>query len=459
MRKKIIVIILTVISAVYFTQNKLSGEKLSDFNSPPNVSQLEPITKEDRILILAPHPDDEALGVGGIVQKAVKVGADVRIVYLTNGDHNQLAFIVYEKRIVIKKQAIIGMGEIRRKEAIAAMKLLGVPEENLIFLGYPDFGTLLIFLRYWGDVKPFRNMLTKTSTVPYKDALTPNAPYRGEAILWNIESILRRYKPTIVFVTNGVDTNGDHKAFYLFLQVALWDLRGQIPEPKVYPYIIHCYGWPKPRNYHPEFYINIPTLLKNSQIEWKSSDLTEEEVEKKYQAICLYKSQCADSAFYLKAFAKRNELFGGYQAIELNKAQSLLQQKQASDEFEIVTAFQNKTVTYGVAGDNLFINIFFKREASKGHSFYVNLVSYNHDIEFAQMPKVKINVSGDAIKVLDRGKFIKSENVRLNQKKHSVIIKIPLKILGDPEYILASVNTYTANFPSDLNAWRAIKIK
>ena len=40
------------------------------------------------ILIVAPHPDDEVLSSGGLIQKAVKSGKSVHIIYLTNGDES-----------------------------------------------------------------------------------------------------------------------------------------------------------------------------------------------------------------------------------------------------------------------------------------------------------------------------------------------------------------------------------
>ena len=58
---------------------------------------------EDRVLILSPHPDDEAIGTAGVIQRALKQNAKIRVVCYTNGDSNQLAFIVYEKRLTFKK--------------------------------------------------------------------------------------------------------------------------------------------------------------------------------------------------------------------------------------------------------------------------------------------------------------------------------------------------------------------
>ena len=48
----------------------------------------------DRVLVLAPHPDDESLACGGIIQRALARGARVRIVFLTYGDNNEWSFLI-----------------------------------------------------------------------------------------------------------------------------------------------------------------------------------------------------------------------------------------------------------------------------------------------------------------------------------------------------------------------------
>lgn len=455
MFRRIVIVMLIAAGMFCFSRGQSIAQRFGRQYISPDLPQLEPITKEDRVMVLAPHPDDESLGAAGVIQGAVKAGAGIRIVYLTNGEHNQFAFVVYEKRLVIKQGALIMMGEMRQAEARAAMKFLGVPEEKLIFLGYPDFGTLAIFLKYWEESMPFKDMLTRISNVPYEDALSPNAPYKGEAILSDIESVLKKYKPTKIFVTNPVDTNRDHRAIYLFLQIALWNLENKIPPPKVYPYVIHSYNWPVPRNYHPELFTSVPRLLRDSNIQWMSHKLSNEEVEKKYDAICMYKSQCAVSAFYLKSFARRNELFGAYPVV------SLANMKRPPEKagFQIVTTFRGRTIAYGRVDENLMVNILMKEESGKARGFYVNLAGYNPAVNFSQMPKIRVDARKDSISVLDRGKPIDSKEAAIEKKENSVTVKIPLKILGDPKYILASVNTYTANLPSDFNAWRVIKLE
>jgi LmbE family N-acetylglucosaminyl deacetylase len=123
------------------------------FARAAEISKMPAIAPADRILILAPHPDDETIACAGIIQAAIDAGAQVRVVYLTNGEHNQFAFIVYEKRIPFRKNEFIHLGQVRRKEAVAAMRLLGLSQERLIFLGYPDFGTFSIFSRHWGGCR------------------------------------------------------------------------------------------------------------------------------------------------------------------------------------------------------------------------------------------------------------------------------------------------------------------
>lgn len=455
MLKKALFVILVATGIIYFSPGNLLAERFERQYISPDLPQLEPITKEDRVLILAPHPDDESLGTGGIIQRALKTGADIKVLYLTNGEHNQFAFVVHEKRLVIKQSALIKMGEMRQAEAKAAMKFLGVPEEKLIFLGYPDYGTLAIFLKYWEETRPFKDMLTRISKVPYEDALSPNALYKGEAILSDMESVLRQYKPTKIFVTNPVDTNRDHRALYLFLQVALWSTEKDIPAPKVYPYVIHSYNWPIPHNYHPELFVSIPKSLKDSNIRWISHKLSNDEVEKKYEAICMYKSQCAVSAFYLKSFARRNELFGEYPPLELANMEGIPEKSR----FKVAATFGGRTIAYGRLNGDLVVNMFIKENSGKARGFYVNLAGYNPDIDFSQMPKIRVDVHEDSMSVLDRGKPLDSTEVTVENKENSITVKIPLKTLGNPKQILASVNTYTANFSSDLNAWRVIKLE
>jgi len=451
MAKKSISIILYIIL--------ISGCAYSPLTTPQSsgIGIIEPIKKADRVLILAPHPDDEAIGCAGIIQEAVSKGVDIKIVYLTNGDHNQVSFIVYEKRLTLRKGEFIHMGEVRKNEAIKAMKLLGVGSSNLIFLGYPDFGTFTIFREVWQERKPYKSMLTRISRVPYKENFSFGAPYKGESILDDLEKILREYKPTKIFVSHPADANADHKALYLFLQIALRDLKKKAPQPKIYPYLVHCIGWPLPRHYHPQLELEPPNQVLGSQIEWSQFQLSPEQLIRKRQAILCYKSQTSSSAFYLLAFARKNELFGDYPEVELKKEEPVNDQPVWNAASNLARG--GCRASYGLSGENLLIRIDKPQELNERFSTQFYLFGYSDRTPFAAMPKIRIITRHKRFKVFAARKMVKSEGISLKLGPKELIINVPLEVLGEPDFILAAVKTYAGILRTDTTSFRKITIK
>jgi hypothetical protein len=75
-------------------------------------------------LVLAPHPDDETLGAGGLIVKLSKAGVPVTIVAITDGEN------AYADTH--------GLGDIRVLEQTEAIRRLGVPERMIHRLHLPD---------------------------------------------------------------------------------------------------------------------------------------------------------------------------------------------------------------------------------------------------------------------------------------------------------------------------------
>ena len=82
-----------------------------------------------KVIIVAPHPDDESLGCGGLIAYLTAQNAEVYVLFLTNGDASHPNSIKFSPE---------DLGELRKSEAINACKILGVKEENLIFLNAGD---------------------------------------------------------------------------------------------------------------------------------------------------------------------------------------------------------------------------------------------------------------------------------------------------------------------------------
>src|SRR5512141_789466 len=75
-----------------------------------------PLAGIRKILILAPHCDDETLGAGGLIQAAVQSGIETRVVIATNGDGYRFATTEEFRKFYPTAKDYIHMGEVRQQE-------------------------------------------------------------------------------------------------------------------------------------------------------------------------------------------------------------------------------------------------------------------------------------------------------------------------------------------------------
>jgi len=78
-------------------------------------------------MVFAPHPDDEVLGCGGTIILKRNKETLVSIVFMTDGRTSHQRFVNSDE-----------LCRIRREEALDAGSALGVEEQNLHFLDFPD---------------------------------------------------------------------------------------------------------------------------------------------------------------------------------------------------------------------------------------------------------------------------------------------------------------------------------
>lgn len=159
-----------------------------------------------RLLVLAPHPDDESLATGGLIQRAYALGADVRVLLLTDGDNNPWPQRWLERRLRIDAAARRRWGERRRGEVRHALAGLGVPERALLALGWPDMG---VTARLCGDFAAAR------------DALATR---------------LASCAPTLIAAPTLDDRHPDHSAARVLLDLVLADAAAP---PPVVGYRVH----------------------------------------------------------------------------------------------------------------------------------------------------------------------------------------------------------------------------
>src|SRR5208283_3240736 len=95
------------------------------------------ISHNTRLMIFSLHPDDESLGAGGLIQRVLKAGGRVKVVFMTSGDGFPEG-VEKEDHISNPTAKDYTMyGEERRLEALKAVATLGMEERDVIFLGFP----------------------------------------------------------------------------------------------------------------------------------------------------------------------------------------------------------------------------------------------------------------------------------------------------------------------------------
>ena len=82
--------------------------------------------KNKKVLVIFPHPDDETVMAGGLIQKLISLEANISVVCLTSGDQGKIHIHGRGR----------SLGEIRRQEFFTAIKRLGVDQYEIF--NFPD---------------------------------------------------------------------------------------------------------------------------------------------------------------------------------------------------------------------------------------------------------------------------------------------------------------------------------
>lgn len=424
------------------------------------------LAPNDRILIFAPHPDDETIATGGVIQQAVAMGLPIRLVYLTYGDNAETAFIAYRKRPVVRSKSVQGMGLTRHDEAVAAADVLGLSPDQLTFLGYPDFRTLKIWTDHWGtDAAPCESMFTRTSSVPYASAFRPGAPYRADEILADLKTIIGDFQPTVIFTAHPGDHNPDHLSLYLLTRVALWDLAGKL-QPVLWPYLVHHPEWPEPVGYHPELALRPPDRLAH-EINWHTLPVSLERAKVKHQAVQCHQTQLKFDRDYLDSFMRTNELFGDFAEVDLrpnrggdnsvSAGEPVVSSKLRHSERVKFVGIMDRSIH--IEGDRAVFAVTFSRPLAKITMASIYMFGYRPDVPFSEMPKLRLDISGVEHAVMDGGKWVRDSGIKVEHSLTKLAFSAPLAALGDPKWVLGSARTQMGAVPMDWIAWRVIRLQ
>ena len=217
-------------------QNTISGwpggKPGSDDSTRPERKNPNP----KRVIIFSPHPDDDVISMGGTFDRLVSQGHDVHIAYQASGnvavsDHDALKFIEVSsdmfsgdsntkiksliKELKNKKSDKIDSPEvrqlkgfIRKREAIAATRYIGIPDSNTHFMNLPFYET--------GRIKK-------------------NPPSKKDVLM--TASLINKIKPHQIYAAGDLeDPHGTHKVCLDIVFEALESLKGE-------KFIKDCWLW------------------------------------------------------------------------------------------------------------------------------------------------------------------------------------------------------------------------
>lgn len=262
------------------------------------------VTSSTRLLVLAPHPDDETLMTGGLIQRVLVAGGKVKIIFLTNGDGSRTTAAFSEKKIDLSSSDFISLGEMRMKEASNAAEILGLGPKDIYFLGFPDQGlSKLLQQNYFLKNGAYTSPTTRVNHVPYNGAYRPGEDYVGENLISNVLEIIKDFQPNMVVAGHPKDNHPDHRASSVVVQ----NLKSDFPVNSDFFYsLIHYKDYPNSGKllYPPK------KLFPQT---WVSLNLSSQEILTIDLAIKAHKSQYQkpEDRFFFERLISKNEIFDG----------------------------------------------------------------------------------------------------------------------------------------------------
>ncbi|GBD27378.1 1D-myo-inositol 2-acetamido-2-deoxy-alpha-D-glucopyranoside deacetylase [bacterium HR30] len=276
------------------------------------VESPNPVPPSSTVLVVAPHPDDETLAAGGLIQRVLGTRGTVRIVYVSNGDGYLEAVQAQMQGRPPSADDFQRYGRQRQAEAVEAQLELGVPPTWLTFLGFPDGGIRALWSEYWCSADPYVSPFTHQSRSDQNAHLL----YRGVELERELTRLLSTWKPDIVVAPDPRDVHSDHCAVGLFVLQALRELRrrGTPALPKVWGYLVHFPGYPgdpgwKDATRHSGACGDKDGAATLSDTKWLQLELEEKQVRSKRSALTRYATQVQVMRPFLEQFARSEEWF------------------------------------------------------------------------------------------------------------------------------------------------------
>jgi LmbE family N-acetylglucosaminyl deacetylase len=277
------------------------------------------IRQGERLLVLAPHPDDESLSSAGLIKRVFENGGSVRSVVVTAGDAYVGAIIKETGKANPSPADYLDYGEKRLEESRRAAQLLGQGFVHLDLLGFSDGNIYAALVNHWRRKYPMRSDYTGFDHVPYAEAEDRGIAQDGQDLHDELLAILRETKPTLISFPDVMENDSDHAGLGMFVLLAIHDWLSESGnshlQPRLLAYLIHWqHGWPKGSDYgvaldwsDQPLYLPDDLPLRGHSRECLT--LNTQEINLKRQALGQYQTQQRAMGDFLSAFVRKTECF------------------------------------------------------------------------------------------------------------------------------------------------------
>jgi LmbE family N-acetylglucosaminyl deacetylase len=225
--------------------NNTAGETLAS-----GVLELAANPLPRSILIFCAHQDDEGAHAG-MIRAALENHIPIHFVYFTSGDAGSCDR--YYEHSCSPPEAL-NYGALRMEEARRSLGHLGVPRQDIYFLGLPDGGSGQIWYDHVAASNPYLSVLLASEHAPYEELSQPNLPYARQSVVEAAQRFIREFQPEVIYTGHPDERHVDHRTNNWFVVKALQELlRAGAVQPDLTLLTDQVYG-PGPQAHAPYHY-------------------------------------------------------------------------------------------------------------------------------------------------------------------------------------------------------------
>jgi len=213
-------------SGIFRAQVEVQDNSGHTLVSQPLELAANPLPKS--ILIFCAHEDDEG-GWSGLTRAAIENHVPIHFVYFTSGDAGSCDR--YYEHSCGPEEAL-RFGGVRMEEARASLGHLGVPPEDIDFLGMPDGGSGEIWYEHIEPSHPYLSVLLASDHAPYEGLKRPNLAYARLSVVNEVKALIRNFQPEVIVTAHPPDqSHADHIVNNYLVVKALQELlrEGAVP--------------------------------------------------------------------------------------------------------------------------------------------------------------------------------------------------------------------------------------